>query len=303
MELVFHKTTIDDVEELSNVLKQNQYQGCEWSIPNLVLWAEYYHMEYATVNHALIIKHSKEDGKIRLTFPVGLATEEAEREILELEIRYFRLIGQEPRLEQIDPAMWEKLERWYPGRFRIEWMRDNADYIYERERLVSLAGKKLHGKRNHIKRFQDQNPGWSYESLRDDNIEACIDMAREWCRRNCCIEDDEKEEEFHLVIKALKNYKALHMKGGLLRNETGVVAFTLGSPINPDTFDVCFEKAFSEIQGAYPMINRQFAEHELQEYRYVNREEDLGVPGLRKAKLSYYPDILLEKGIVSLREF
>lgn len=303
MELVFHKTTIDDVEELSNVLKQNQYQGCEWSIPNLVLWAEYYHMEYATVDHALIIKHSKEDGKIRLTFPVGLATEEAEREILELEIRYFRLIGQEPRLEQIDPAMWEKLERWYPGRFQIEWMRDNADYIYERERLVSLAGKKLHGKRNHIKRFQDQNPGWSYESLRDDNIEACIDMAREWCRRNCYIEDDEKEEEFHLVIKALKNYKALHMKGGLLRNETGVVAFTLGSPINPDTFDVCFEKAFSEIQGAYPMINRQFAEHELQEYRYVNREEDLGVPGLRKAKLSYYPDILLEKGIVSLREF
>ena len=218
MELVFHKTTIDDVEELSNVLKQNQYQGCEWSIPNLVLWAEYYHMEYAMVDHALIIKHSKEDGKIRLTFPVGLATEEAEREILELEIRYFRLIGQEPWLEQIDPAMWEKLERWYPGRFRIEWMRDNADYIYERERLVSLAGKKLHGKRNHIKRFQDQNPGWSYESLRDDNIEACIDMAREWCRRNCCIEDDEKEEEFHLVIKALKNYKALHMKGGLLRN-------------------------------------------------------------------------------------
>ena len=248
-------------------------------------------------------KHSKEDGKIRLTFPVGLATEEAEREILELEIRYFRLIGQEPRLEQIDPTMWEKLERWYPGRFRIEWMRDNADYIYERERLVSLAGKKLHGKRNHIKRFQDQNPGWSYESLRDDNIEACIDMAREWCRRNCCIEDDEKEEEFHLVIKALKNYKALHMKGGLLRNETGVIAFTLGSPISPDTFDVCFEKAFSEIQGAYPMINRQFAVHELQEYRYVNREEDLGVPGLRKAKLSYYPDILLEKGIVSLREF
>lgn len=303
MELVFHKTTIDDVEELGRLLEQNRYRGCEWSIPNLVLWAEYYHMEYATVKHALIVKHSKEDGKIRLTFPVGLVTEEEEREVLELEIRYFRQIGQEPRLEQIDLAMWEKLERWYPGRFRIEWMRDNADYIYEREKLVSLAGKKLHGKRNHIKRFQDQNPGWRYESLRDDNIEACIEMAQEWCRRNCCTEDDEKEEEFHLVIKALKNYKALHMKGGLLRNETGVVAFTLGSPIGPDTFDVCFEKAFSEIQGAYPMINQQFVAHELQEYRYVNREEDLGVPGLRKAKLSYDPDILLEKGSVSLREF
>ena len=303
MELVFHKTTIDDVEELGRLLEQNRYRGCEWSIPNLVLWAEYYHMEYATVNHALIVKHSKEDGKIRLTFPVGLVTEEEEREVLELEIRYFRQIGQEPRLEQIDLAMWEKLERWYPGRFRIEWMRDNADYIYEREKLVSLVGKKLHGKRNHIKRFQDQNPGWRYESLRDDNIEACIEMAQEWCRRNCCTGDDGKQEELHLVIRALKNYKTLHMKGGLLRNETGVIAFTLGSPIGPDTFDVCFEKAFSEIQGAYPMINQQFVAHELQEYRYVNREEDLGVPGLRKAKLSYDPDILLEKGSVSLREF
>ena len=182
-------------------------------------------------------------------------------------------------------------------------MRDNADYIYEREKLVSLVGKKLHGKRNHIKRFQDQNPGWRYESLRDDNIEACIEMAQEWCRRNCCTGDDGKKEELHLVIRALKNYKTLHMKGGLLRNETGVIAFTLGSPIGPDTFDVCFEKAFSEIQGAYPMINQQFVAHELQEYRYVNREEDLGVPGLRKAKLSYDPDILLEKGSVSLREF
>ena len=94
MELVFHKTTIDDVEELSNVLKQNRYRGCEWSIPNLVLWAEYYHMEYAICNQALVIKHSKEDGKIRLTFPVGLQTEEAERTMLELELDYFRQIGQ-----------------------------------------------------------------------------------------------------------------------------------------------------------------------------------------------------------------
>ena len=299
MELVFHKTTIDDVEELSNVLKQNQYRGCEWSIPNLVLWAEYYHMEYATVDHALIIKHSKEDGKIRLTFPVGLATEEAEREILELEIRYFRLIGQEPRLEQIDPVMWEKLERWYPGRFRIEWMRDNADYIYERERLVSLAGKKLHGKRNHINKFKQLYPDWSYESLSDENVEACFQMALKWRNFNGCNDDPEKNAEMCVSLNSLRLYKELGFKGGVLRNGEKIVAFTVGEELCKDTFVVHIEKAFADVQGAYPMINQQFVEHECMDYTYVNREDDAGEEGLRKAKLSYRPAFLEEKGFVT----
>lgn len=301
MELIFQKVTMEERELFDRILKNNGYRGCEWSLANLILWAEYYHKEYAIVNHTLVIRHGREDGRIRLTFPAGAESEQEERQVLEAEMEYFRAIGQEPWLEQIDTVMWEKLERWYPGRFRIEWCRDTADYIYEREKLTGLSGKKLHGKRNHIRRFQEQNPDWCYETLSEDNLQECQQMAKEWCRRNCCQADDEKTEEFHLVIQALKHYKELNMKGGLLRNQNGVIAFTLGCPISADTFDVCFEKAFSEIQGAYPMINQQFVLHELQGYRYINREEDLGIPGLRKAKLSYYPDILLEKGIVRLR--
>lgn len=301
MELVFQEVTMEHIDEFNKVLKHNRYRGCEWSLANLILWAEYYQKEYAIVNDVLVVRHARADGRVRLTFPVGAKTEEEERRMLEEELEYFRAIGQEVWLEQIDTEMWERIQCWYPEQFQIEWRRDAADYIYDREKLVQLAGKKLHGKRNHIKRFQEQNPGWRYESLNEENMQECMQMAKEWCRRNCCQADEEKTEEFHLVIQALRHYRELNMKGGLLRNEGGVVAFTLGCPISEDTFDVCFEKAFAEVQGAYPMINQQFVLHELGDYPYINREEDLGIPGLRRAKLSYYPDILLEKGIVRPR--
>lgn len=106
-----------------------------------------------------------------------------------------------------------------------------------------------------------------------------------------------------MTLNALRLMEELELQGGLLRSEPGgeVIAFTIGEPLNPDTFVVHIEKAFAEIQGAYPMINQQFAEHAAAEYRYVNREEDTGAEGLRKAKLSYRPVFLVEKGIVMLK--
>lgn len=298
MSLDFKKQTLQDSDRLQQILRRNRQQGCEFSVSNLILWSDFYHMEYAVLNNMLIIKQKDEDGNIRLSFPVAAGEEKQEREMFALELEYFREIGQAPLFGLITPPMFERINRWYPNRFQVEYHRDWADYIYDREKLATLSGKKLHGKRNHIKRFIEQHPEWSYESLTEENVAECIEMAKEWCRLNCCHEDDEKEEEAHLVNRALRNFRHLHMKGGLLRIREGIIAFTLGGAISDDTFDVSFEKAFSSIQGAYPMINQQFVMHELQDYAYVNREEDLGVEGLRKAKLSYYPAILLEKGIV-----
>ena len=298
MNLVFRNITINDSDKLKSIIERNPYQGCEFSVSNLILWADYFHMEYAITDRVLVGRHTNEQGEVRLSYPIGAETEGEERQIFEQELEYFKEIGHKPLFGLIDPVMWERINRWYPERFHLEYERDWADYIYSREKLTTLAGKKLHGKRNHIKRFMDAHPEWSYERITEENVEECAAMAKNWCRANCIQEDEEKEEEFHLVIRALRNFKALNMTGGLLRTEEGVVAFTLGSPVSADTFDVSFEKAYGEIQGAYPMINQQFVLHELQNYTYINREEDVGVEGLRKAKLSYYPEILLEKGII-----
>lgn len=298
MNLVFRNITINDSEKLKDIIERNHYQGCEFSVSNLILWADYFHMEYVITDRVLVGRHTSEQGEVRLSYPIGAETEGEERQVFEQELEYFRQIGQKPLFGLIDPVMWERINRWYPERFHLEYERDWADYIYSREKMTTLAGKKLHGKRNHIKRFMDAHPEWSYERITEENVEECTAMAKKWCRANCIQEDDEKEEEVHLVIRALRNFKALNMTGGLLRTGEGVVAFTLGSPVSADTFDVSFEKAYGEIQGAYPMINQQFVLHELQNYTYINREEDVGVEGLRKAKLSYYPEILLEKGII-----
>ena len=181
----------------------------------------------------------------------------------------------------------------------MEYDRDEADYVYEREKLATLAGKKLHGKRNHINKFKSLYEDWTYESLNDENVEDCFQMALKWRNQNGCDEDHEKNAEMCVTLNSLRLYKELGMVGGIIRVAGKIVAFCIGEPVSEDTFVVHIEKAFPDIEGAYPMINQQFVLHECMEYQYVNREEDTGAEGLRKAKLSYRPVFLVEKGVVT----
>ena len=124
-------------------------------------------------------------------------------------------------------------------------------------------------------------------------------MALKWRNSNGCDEDPEKNAEMCVSLNSLRLYKELGFKGGGLRNGEKIVAFTVGEELCKDTFVVHIEKAFADVQGAYPMINQQFVEHECMDYTYVNREDDAGEEGLRKAKLSYRPAFLEEKGFVT----
>ena len=127
----------------------------------------------------------------------------------------------------------------------------------------------------------------------------CMEMAEEWKVQNHCAEKGEMHDEFCVTINALKYLKELELRGGLIRADGRVVAFSIGEPCGEDIFVVHIEKAFADVQGAYPIINQQFVEHEAADFRYINREEDTGEEGLRKAKLSYDPAFLMEKGLVT----
>ena len=126
-------------------------------------------------------------------------------------------------------------------------------------------------------------------------------MAQEWRKQNGCDDDPEKSAEFCVTLRALRELERLDLTGGLIRAGGKVVACSIGEELCEDTFVVHIEKAYADIQGAYPVINQQFVLHEASQYRYINREEDTGAEGLRKAKLSYYPAFLQEKGIVTLK--
>ncbi len=187
------------------------------------------------------------------------------------------------------------LETLFPDKFDFIPIQKYDDYIYTSESLITLAGKKLHAKRNHINRFKAENPDWSYEVITQDNMPEVILMSEEWCRINACNSQKSLREESHAMRHALNDFFALGLDGGLIRTGGKVVAFSMGDRLTSDTYLVHLEKAFTHVNGAYAIINQQFAQHNCQDYTYINREDDSGDEGLRKAKMSYRPIMRTEK--------
>ena len=297
MEPVFKRPELEDKEIITAYFDRAPSRSCERTFVNVYLWSRHYRVQYAVIEDALVFR-SRDNG-IAFSYPAG--EKENIRKAVDYLTGYCKEQGCPLVFYNVTPEMFAQLEAWYPGRFTVEYNRDYADYVYEREKLATLAGKKLHGKRNHINKFKTLYPDWTYEALSDDNVEDCFQMALEWRNENGCEDDPEKNAEMCVTLNSLRLYKELGLKGGVLQAQGRIVAFTVGEPLCNDTFVVHIEKAFPDVEGAYPMINQQFVQHECMDYKYVNREEDTGAEGLRKAKLSYRPAFLEEKGIVKER--
>ncbi|HJA99722.1 MAG TPA: DUF2156 domain-containing protein [Candidatus Mediterraneibacter merdavium] len=293
-EIEFKRPELEDKEIITSYFEKAPSRSCERTFVNVYLWSRHYKVKYAVIEDALIFK--SEDRGMAFAYPVG--EPEHVKKALEFLIEYCKERECPFILYNVTPEMFAQLERWYPGRFTVEYDRDIADYVYESEKLATLAGKKLHGKRNHINKFKSLYPDWTYEELNDDNVEDCFQMALKWRNKNGCEDDPEKNAEMCVTLNSLRLYKELGLKGGVLKVDGRIIAFTVGEPLCGDTFVVHIEKAFADVEGAYPMINQQFVQHECADYTYVNREEDTGAEGLRKAKLSYRPAFLEEKGVV-----
>lgn len=297
MEIPFKKIELEDKALIDSYLQKKAYRSCDMSYSNLYLWGRFYKTRFAVVENTLVFSTQQEGDDLRITFPVGEET--WIKKALPVLFEYFKERGLPIRLHLVLESEFEQLERWYPGRFEINYDRDVADYVYETEKLVALSGKKYHSKKNHINNFKKQYPDWSYEKISSDNLEECFQMSLDWRRENDCECDQEKRNEMCVAQNSLRLLEELNLVGGLIRAEGNVVAFSIGESLNPDTFVVHIEKAYADVQGAYPMINQQFLEHEAQGFTYVNREDDTGVEGLRQAKLSYKPVFLVNKGIVT----
>lgn len=295
-EIQFKRAELEDKEIISHYFKHHTSRSCERTFVNVFLWSRQYPVKWAIIEDALVFK-SEDEKHVSFAFPAG--EDENVKRAIEVMKRYSEERGYPFTMYNITPDNFAKLEQWYPERFEVEYERDDADYVYESEKLATLSGKKLHGKRNHVNKFKIMYENrWSYEPMTKDNLEECFQMALKWRNENGCEEDEEKNAEMCVTLNSLRLFEELGLVGGVLKIDGKVVAFTIGEPICSDTFVVHIEKAFADIPGAYPMINQQFVEHECTDYQYVNREEDTGAEGLRKAKLSYRPVFLVEKGNV-----
>ncbi len=294
-EIIFKRPELEDREIISSYFGKSPSRSCERTFCNVYLWSRFYKVKYAVIEDTLVFRND-EDG-VAFSYPAGEL--QCVKNALAFLEEYSNELGCPFKLYNVTAEHFTQLDAWYPGQFQIDYVRDVADYVYESEKLASLSGKKLHSKRNHINKFKTIYPDWSYEALSDDNQEECFQMALEWRNLNGCDDDPEKNAEMCVTLNSLRLYKELRQTGGILRVNGKIVAFTTGEPISEDTFVVHIEKAFSDIEGAYTMINQQFVINECMNYKYVNREDDTGSEGLRKAKLSYRPVLMVEKGIVT----
>ena len=296
MELEFRKPELADREMVNRYFRMNRNRSCEYTFANLYLWSRHYKVEYTIVEDMMVFYYTQYGS---FTFPQGdLANL---KKVLDILMDWSREQGMEFHMTNVNEEQFRHLEAVYPGRFSVEYYRDSADYVYETEKLIALSGKKYHGKKNHINKFKKLYPDWTYEKITSENVEECFQMALDWRTENGCNEDPEKNAEMCVTLNSLRLMEELGLSGGLIRADGKVVAFSIGEPVCDDTMVVHIEKAYADVQGAYPMINQQFLLHEASQYQYVNREEDMGEPGLRQAKESYHPVFLVEKGRVSLR--
>ena len=287
--LQFKKPTIEDREWIQRLYTCSQYRGAEYTFANLYLWSYFY--GEVCEHQGFLCQRLTFKGIHQYIYPAGCGDV---KPVLDLLWEDSHAHGKPFVVRSLTRDTMAKMQGLYPGRFTYEDNRNAYDYLYEIETLTELKGKKYQAKRNHINRFLENWPNWYTEVITHDNMDTCKALAEKWC------ESHEDAGDKRALDKAFAHFDELCFEGIILYAEPGKpVAFSMGNCISRDTFDVNFEKAFADVQGAYPLINREFARFVQQnhpEIRYLNREDDMGVEGLRKAKESYHP-VFLEKYI------
>jgi len=291
--LNFHPVKLEDKELFDKFFRQRRYEGSESTFTNLYMWRECYNVEWTIIEDFLCIKGRLEDMNFVLP-PYGITDQGIEKAVDKL-MEYFKAHDLPFIMRAVSPQMKEILENLYPGKFTFTEEEDVNDYVYLAEDLINLAGRKYHRKRNHIKNFKKQYPDYQYVPLTADLIDLCIINLKEWCLKRGCEEDKSLLCERDAVINAFEAFEHLDIVGGVILINGNVEAFTFGEALNDDTVLIHAEKANSDINGIYQVINQEFLQKNWTHMKYVNREEDLGIEGLRKSKQSYFPIKMIVK--------
>ena len=288
----FEKISIDQKNWLNEYLHRMDKRCCEYSYVNLDLWGR---KRVAELNGFLLLQ-AQFDRKSVYLYPVG---EGDIKVVLDAIIHDASVRGIPCCLSALTEADCRQVEALYPGAFQIYCDRDSYDYIYAIDDLADLRGRKFQKKRNHLNRFEQEHPDAQILPLDAQTMEAAHLLAQKWYEERTAIDPD---GDYHLekiaLERAFSHYGELGMEGVVLVEQGNVMAFAMGSRLTGDTYDIHFEKALGASDGTYAAINRGFARYLREKYpelRWLNREDDMGIEGLRKAKLSYNPDHMVEK--------
>lgn len=286
-ELDFKRIEIGDRQLFDRYFETFQPSISEYTFTNLFIWSDIKDIRYAKMDEGLVLKSHHHNEACFLP-PMGYNDCQKTLDTLmdygaSRQIRKFRVISEHFK---------KYLRR--PG-VHITSDRANYDYVYKTASLSGLKGWRLDGKRGFIKKFRENYPSFRYDRYTPDYRKACLDLYQAWMDEKAAA-DPSVTEEWNAFRMFLDHFENLNAAGGVLTADGKLAGFSFGEKLNDNTFVVHFEKADTAFTGSYQMINQQFVQHEAEgKYLFVNREQDLGIEGIRKAKLSYVPIRLVKK--------
>lgn len=288
----FTLLTKEDKPMFDAYFQSRYYENSHFNFTNLFMWRSAYQIMWAEEDGVLYLKAVWKGEEFAMQ-PLG--PEEKMRQAIDTWVSYFAARREPLFMYGVERSMAEAFERYEKAQFVIEEDRDNFDYVYRGEDLITLAGRKYHSKKNHLNSFRKNYPDAQYLPISEDIITQCKLNINGWYKKHGAFDDPILTTERNAIIEVLNHFDDLKLAGGAILLDKRIVAFTFGERLNTDTAVIHVEKADPDVRGAYPAINQGFVAHAWSDMTYINREEDMGIEGLRTAKLSYKPVKLIEK--------
>ncbi len=285
----FHKITLDDKPAFDRIMHNRVYEACEYRFSHLYIWKDADNIKICIEGDTIYICECNIGGCM---MPV---TSDIASAFVNIE-RYYEEAGEPFRVYGVTKEAAEELRK--TGRYNIEEMRDLYDYLYSAEDIITLKGKRFHSKRNHISKFKELY-NYEFKPMQSSDISECIEMEMEWAKKHG--DEGTVYDEKSAIKNAIYNMEKLELSGGVIRVDNRLAAFTIGQATGSGMGIVHFEKADTDYAGIYTALNQMYAEYAFSEMETINRQEDMGLENLRKAKQSYHPIKLVEKYKVTLK--
>lgn len=295
----FRPLVLADKPIIDSFFQAKRYEQSSCTFTTLYMWQRCYQIVWDVIDDCLCLQVTY-GGSTYLLPPFAPDKERFSSALDKLE-QHYNTLGLPFFMKSATPDLVEWFEAVRPGYFEFKADRDNFDYVYETRALIELQGRKYHIKKNHMNNFKKTYSQYEYRPIDSTLTEACIEFAVEWCRQRDSDPDPSLICERDAIIEVMQNWEYLNVTGGVIMIGGKVEAFAFGEMINEDTAVIHVEKGDPGIRGIYQAINQEFCQHAWNEVPFVNREEDMGIPGIRKAKESYYPIKMIEKYDVLVR--
>lgn len=297
--LEFRRLDVSDRDWVCDLLSRSDYMGAEYSFANNLAWQRLSDSLVTRYGDLYTVLMPDEDS-YTYTFPAGSGDRV---ELIDLLREYSSAHGRRCSVFGVTEEQLPLFESHYAGEYTVRYLSDSSDYVYLASDLAELKGRKYHGKRNHLKKVDAY--AWRFDELQESDFDECILLSAESYVRKGGYTDHSARVEQYAIDTFFRYYRELHLVGGAVRIDGRLVAYSVGERLNSNTVVVHLEKADASYEGLYALVNQQFVRRfcSSPDVLYVNREEDLGIEGLRKAKRSYHPVFQVEKHLVEFTQY